>query len=141
MRLLDDDELAQFVPSARVRRVPISFSGTATEMAEPPLDLNDVLVLRPGVTFYLEMRGNALLDSGIHAGDVLVVDRSLPAPYGAIVVVAFAGELLVRHYCPDSAAIHLLPAHPDFAPLSIRNRERCQVWGVVTAVIHRLHRR
>lgn len=119
-----------------------SFPRPAEDVAESPLDLNELLAPRPAAKFYLEMAGDALLDSGIFAGDVLVVDRALHPIYGALVVVALDGELLVRHYCSDSAALHLLPAHPDFAPISVpvSQAKRCQVWGIVTAVIHQLHR-
>lgn len=143
MRLLDDGELTNVLPFARVRSLSMAFPSPAQDMTEPPLDLNKWLAPRPAATFYLEMAGDALLDSGIFAGDVLVVDRSLRATYGAVVVVVLDGALLVRHYCPDSAAIHLLPAHPDFAPISVRAHEaaRCQVWGIVTATIHQLHLR
>jgi len=109
-------------------------------MAEAPLDLNDLLAPRPAATFYVQVSGDALLDAGIYSGDILVVDRSLYATYGALVVVALDGILMARYYCPDSSAIHLLPAHPDVAPISVRvgDRQRCQLWGVVTATIHRL---
>jgi DNA polymerase V len=143
MRLPDDREMVNVTPFARVRRIPTSFPSSAEDIvAEPPLDLNALLALRPAVTFYLEMAGDALLDSGVFAGDVLVVDRSLRPVYGALVVVALDGGLLARHYCPDSAALHLLPAHPEFAPISVpvSQASRWRVWGVVTAVIHQLRR-
>lgn len=142
MRLPDDREMANVTPFARVRRMPTGFPSPAEDMAESPLDLNALLAPRPAATFYLEMAGDALLDSGIFARDILVVDRSLRPVYGALVVVALDGELLARHYCPDSAALHLLPAHPDFAPISVpvSQSSRCQVWGVITAVVHQLHR-
>lgn len=142
MKLPDDREMANVTPFVRVRRIPTSFPSSAEDMAEPPLDLNALLAPRPAVTFYLEMVGDALLDSGVFAGDILVVDRSLRPVYGALVVAALDGGLLVRHYCPDSAALHLLPAHPDFAPISVpvSQSSRWRVWGVVTAVIHQLRR-
>ncbi len=122
-----------------VNRAPTGFPSPAEDMAEVPLDLHTLLVQHPAATFFVEMAGESLIDSGIFAGDILVVDRALHPVYGALVVVALDGELLARHYCPDSEALHLLPAHPDFAPLTIRNRARCHLWGVVTATIHRLY--
>jgi DNA polymerase V len=153
LRIIEGEELAGLAETAqarhveraawvrrtqRVQRMPTGFPSPAEDMAEEPLDLNDLLVTQPAATFFLEMAGDALLDAGIYAGDVLVVDRSLHATYGALVVAALDGVLLARHYCPDSVAIHLLPAHPDYAPISVCAGERCQVWGVVTATIHRL---
>jgi DNA polymerase V len=129
-------------PVQQLARQPTGFPSPAEDMAEAPLSLDDLLVRRPASTFFVEMAGDALRDAGIFAGDVLVVDRSLTATSGAAVVVALDGELMARLYCPDSEAIHLLPAHPDVAPITItaRDRSHYQLWGVVTGVVRRLHR-
>lgn len=150
MRILGSGEVAEAVrgghiapvqPVKPITRMPTGFPSPAEDMAETPLSLDALLVRRPVSTFFVEMAGDALRDVGILAGDVLVVDRSLTATYGAVIVVALAGDLLARQYCPDSAAIHLLPAHPDVAPITIttRDRSRYQLWGVVTGVVRRLH--
>ena len=143
MRVVDADEVVAAARSGRVtlvQRTPTGFPSSAGHCAEPPRDLQDLIFRRPTATLFVEMAGDALLDSGIFAGDVLVVDQALRPAYGAVVVVALDGELLARHYCPDSEAVHLLPAHPDVAPISIRvrDRDRYQLWGVVTATMHRL---
>ncbi len=142
MRILGDGEIAAAARSEHamlMKRAPTGFSGPAGDRAEAPLDLRTLLIRRPATTFFVEMADEALVDSGIFVGDILVAERALHPVYGALVVVALDGELLARHYCPDSEAIHLLPAHPDFSPIRIRHRARCQLLGVVTATIHRLH--
>ena len=143
MRIVDADEVAAVARSGRAtlaRRTPTGIPSSAKDIVEPPRDLIDLLIRRPAATLFVEMAGDALFDSGIFAGDVLVVDRALHPAYGAVVVVALDGELLARHYCPDSEAVHLLPAHPKVAPINIRVRDRgrYQLWGVVTATMHRL---
>ncbi len=126
---------------SRVRRVPFGIPSVAQSAGEDaPLNLSDVVARQPATTFFVRMASDALFDSGIYTGDVLVVDQTLRPHYGALVVVtlaAMSGALLVRHYCPDSAALHLLPAHPDVLPISVRARDlaRCHVWGVVTGIV------
>lgn len=142
MRILSAGEVTATAQSGQAKlaqRAPTGFPSPAEDMAEEPLDPHVLLIRHPAATFFVEMADDALVDSGIFAGDVLIVDRLLQPTYGALVVVALDGELLARHYCPDSEALHLLPAHPDFAPISVRRRARCQVWGVVTATIRQLH--
>jgi DNA polymerase V len=141
MRVLDGSEVVEATRSGKITRVQHQPTGARKpnpEMAMRRIDVDELLSHHALETFYVEMADDALLDSGIYAGDVLVVDRTLRPIYGAVVVAALDGELLVRHYCPDSAAIHLLPAHPDVAPISVRARSRCQVLGVVTTAFHRL---
>lgn len=152
--------LTEIPRAARVERVPFGFPSTTPAMERmeregpdgsgSPLNLNDVVARQPPTTFFIALTSDALLDSGIHAGDVLVVNRTLRPHYGALTVVTLDapdspdvvdGALLVRHYCPDSAAIHLLPAHPYIAPISVRDRARCHVWGVVTGVVRRGRKR
>lgn len=142
MRILRDGEIAAAARSGHamlMKRAPTGFPGPAGDRAEASLDLHTLLMRRPATTFFVEMADEALVDSGIFVGDILVVEHALHPSYGALVVVALDGELLARHYCPDSEALHLLPAHPDVAPIRVRHRARCELWGVVTATIHRLH--
>ncbi|HEY7342121.1 MAG TPA: S24 family peptidase [Ktedonobacterales bacterium] len=142
MRILGAGEIAATARSGYAmltKRAPTGFHSLAGDRAETPLDLHVLLTRLPATTFFVEMADEALVDSGIFVGDILVVERALRPVYGALVVVALDGELLARHYCPDSEALHLLPAHPDFAPIRVRQRARCQFLGVVTATIHRLH--
>lgn len=141
MRMLNGGEIVEATRSGKITRVQHMPTGTRKPGHDLParlIDINELLSRQSPRTFYVEMADDALLDSGIYAGDVLTVDRTLHPTYGAVVVAALDGELLVRHYCPDSAAIHLLPAHPAVAPISVRARSRCQVMGVVTTAMHRL---
>ena len=141
MRILAGHEILEATRSGRISRVQHMLSGRRKPGHDLParlMDISELISRQSADTFYVEMADDALLDSGIYAGDVLTVDRTLHPTYGAVVVAALDGELLVRHYCPDSAAIHLLPAHPAVAPISVRARSRCQVLGVVTTAMHRL---
>lgn len=151
--------LADVPRTARVRPVPFGFPGAgrargdSVGMDASPLPLSAVVARQPKTTFLVRMVRPVLLDSGIFAGDVLVVEQAIQPQYGALVVASLADELyghhkghddisndgsqdlLVRHYCPDSAAIHLLPAHTEIAPISVRVRSRCHILGVVTGVV------
>ena len=142
MRILGAGEIAATVRSGYAmltKRAPTGFPSPAEDRADAPLDLHTLLIRHPATTFFVEVVDEALIDSGIFVGDILVVERALRPAYGALVVVALDGKLLARHYCPDSDALHLLPAHPDFAPIRVRQRARCQLLGVATATVHRLH--
>jgi DNA polymerase V len=46
------------------------------------IDLNEVLIRHPEATYYLRVRGHSMRDAGIADGDVLLVDRLLPAQHG-----------------------------------------------------------
>lgn len=47
----------------RLPRMPTGFPSPAEDVAEAPLDLNDLLAPRPAATFYAQVSGDALLDA------------------------------------------------------------------------------
>jgi DNA polymerase V len=89
------------------------------------------------------MEGDALQAAGIFDQDLLVVDRSLYAADGALVVVSLNGHLMARFYSTDAETLYLLPANPAYEPITVLSPERYmyEVWGVVVGVVRRLHRR
>ncbi len=44
----------------------------------------------------MRMRGDAMTGAGIFDGDTIIVDRSLKADSGKIVVASLNGELIIR---------------------------------------------
>ncbi len=108
---------------------------------EEPMDLNSVLVHRPAATFFVRVQGDSMIDAGIHSGDILVVDKSLDAKDGSIVIAVLEGDFLVKQLClwKDGSA-WLMPANPQFRPINVTGRADFSVWGVVTANIHQFVR-
>lgn len=140
MPILGDEEVGK-LRTAPLRRIPSGFPSPAEDSAEPPLDLHTLLVQRPAATFFLEMKGDAMRESGLYPGDILVVDRALDPIYGCIVIAPVSGELVARHWCPEPYGVLLLPASDQFAPIYLSEHERAdfRVWGVVTYAIHQIN--
>ena len=67
-------------------RLAAGFPSPADDYVEPALNLHTLLVPRPGATFFMRAEGVSLPAEGIVAGDLLVVDRSLEARPGRVVV-------------------------------------------------------
>lgn len=113
------------------------FPSPAEDDLEAPLDVRELLVRHPTATFFLRVEGEAMLGAGIRAGDILVVDRTLDAVPGAVVVAAVGGELLVRRVGASFAgAVTLVAAHPDEPAITVLEQAEPVVWGVVTWVLH-----
>jgi DNA polymerase V len=112
------------------------YPSPAEDFAEARLDLRDLLIRHPAATYYFRMEGEALCDAGIHAGDLLVVDRALPPLPGSLVIVAAEGELLARRYAPTPAGFVLLANAPGVEPISSGGDGEVVLWGVVTFAIH-----
>jgi len=119
-------------------RLPAGFPSPADDYAEGKLDLNKHLIKHPAATFFVRVTGDSMLETGIHSGDLLVVDRSLEAVDGNVIVAALDGELVCKRLEKRGKTIRLLPANRTYSPIEIQEGQDFSIWGVVTNVIHAL---
>ena len=117
--------------------VQAGFPSPADDHIEGSLDLNTHLVKHPAATFFVRASGESMLGAGIHPGDVLVVDRSMEAVDGKIVIAAVDGQLTVKRLCVREGQSFLMPENDQFAPIEIKE-ESVVIWGVVTYVLHQV---
>jgi len=75
-------------------------------------------------------------DIGIFDGDLLIVDRSLTAKNGDIIIANFNGCFVCKII--DKVQARLLSASKDHAPVHIKQDDDFQLEGIVTRSI-RLH--
>ena len=108
--------------------------GGADEYADRGIDLNEQLVRNKPATFFMRVNSDAMIGDGIHVGDVVIVDRSLEAKNGKIIIAAVDGELLIRKLEMGGGRQRLV-ATKGLAPLEL-SEGALRVWGVVTYVIH-----
>ena len=57
--------------------VVAGFPSPAKQYLGTPLDLNKLLVKRPAATYFIRIKGDSMVNAGIRAEDLLVLDRSL----------------------------------------------------------------
>ncbi len=113
------------------------FESPATEYKELGLSLDELLIRHPNATFIGQATGQSMEGIGIFAGDLLIVDRSLNAKNGDVVVANFNGCFVCKLI--DKKQARLLSASKNHAPVSIKPEDEFQLEGVVTRSI-RLHR-
>lgn len=116
--------------------VQAGFPSPADDYIECRLDLNTHLIKHPAATFFVKARGDSMLNAGIQSGDILVVDRSLEATHGKIVIAALNGELTVKRLHRQHGTVRLMAENPAYQPIEITQELDMVIWGVVTYVIH-----
>ena len=116
--------------------VSAGFPSPAEDYIDRKLDLNELLITNPAATFFVRVAGDSMTGAGIQHDDILVVDRSLEATSGKIVIAVYNGELTVKRLVHDKENIRLVAENPNYAPLIIDDDNGCEIWGVVTSVIH-----
>ena len=121
-----------------ITRLPAGFPSPADDYIEGKLDLNTYLVRHEAATFFVKVTGDSMTGAGIHSGDILVVDRSLEAVDGKVVVAVLDGELTVKRLSRCGQTVRLLPANPAYDPIDVTDEQEFSIWGVVTSAIHPL---
>jgi len=122
------------------RDVPVAnatgFGAAADDYMERGIDLNEQLILNKPATFFFRMNSDAMINAGIYNGDVLIVDRSIKAAGGKIIVAIVNGDLVVRRLQQTFNHASLVAENNNYANIEIGEFNDSTLWGVVTCVIH-----
>ena len=111
------------------------FPAPADDLVEKALDINDLVVENPASTFFVRVQGDSMEGAGIFSGDVLVVDRSVEARDGRIVVAAVYGEMVVKRL-KKVGDTHMLYSENDaYEPIAVNENDDCYIWGVVVGSV------
>lgn len=119
-------------------RISAGFPSPAEDYIEDRLDLNQHLVKNPNATFFVKVAGDSMIKASINDGDILVVDRSLEAKHGNVVIAVLENELTVKRLFNQNKRILLMPENDKYDPIAVENLDYLSIWGVVTNVIHKL---
>lgn len=140
------EDIKGFLEEGTTYKIPLygstvraGFPSPADDYIERYLDLNQHLVKHPSATFFVTASGDSMTGAGIASGDILVVDRSLDAAHGKIVIAAINGELTVKRLSRTGNKVQLLPENNQYSPIEITEDEDLVIWGVVTHVIHQAY--
>ena len=137
-RALQIKQSKLFVPLAD-ECVSAGFPSPADDYLDIGIDLNEQLIQHPESTFLLRVSGNSMIGTGIHNGDLLIVDRSLEARPGHIIVAVLDGAFTLKRLSLKSGVLYLEADHPNHQPIDLREYENVQVWGVAIHSIHNLN--
>ena len=118
--------------------VSAGFPSPAEDYLESKMDLNENLVKHPAATFFVRVTGDSMLESGIHTGDLLVVDRAIQPADDHVVIAVLNGELTVKRIRCQKEKLLLVPENKAYKPISVDSEMSFEIWGVVTHVIHPL---
>ncbi len=123
-------------PPLMATTVIAGFPSPAEQYLESPLDLNELLVKRPAATFFVRAAGDSMIGAGIQSGDVLVVDRSLEAVDGSVIIASVDNEFTVKYLRKNCNVVRLEAANRRYKPIFFNEGMELRIFGVVTAVIH-----
>ena len=113
-------------------RAGFGAEGNATGLLQAQA-LDQMLIARPSKTVFLKVRGDSMVDAGILTGDVAVVETSLQAAHGDVVVAEIDGSYTIKEYRIDRGKPHL--AAYGHGRRSMGAKETLNVVGVVRGIV------
>ena len=88
-------------------------------------------------TFVLRVRGDSMIDEGIHEGDFIICERRTECRNGQVVVALVNGhEATVKYFYREGDMIKLQPANPYMAPIFVKAAD-VQIQGVVIGLVRK----
>jgi repressor LexA len=97
--------------------------------------IDDFLVRVPSKTSLVRVKGDSMIEAGIHEGDLLVVEQQPNANVGDIVVAIVDNEFTVKYLARERNEFVLKPANKAY-PV-IRPRGRMEIFGVMAGLVRR----
>jgi repressor LexA len=97
--------------------------------------VDEYLVRIPSKTELLKVKGDSMIDAGIHEGDLLVVEKQPHANVNDIVVAIVDNEFTVKYLARERNEFVLKPANKAY-PV-IRPRGRLEIYGVMAGLVRR----
>lgn len=118
-------------------KVPAGFPSPAMDYMEERIDLVKELVPNPLSTFYAACEGDSMVDAHIPPNAILVIDKSLTARSGDIVVAYLSGGYTVKYLKLIAGKCFLVPANAakNYPKTEVTPEMEMIIWGVVTNVI------
>jgi len=101
------------------------------------VDLNDMLVKKPEKTCMINVRGDSMIDAGIHEGDKVVVESEASVNVGDIVVAIVDGAYTVKYFDKSKdGKIVLQPGNSNYPPIVPENE--LKIFGKVVGVVRKM---
>lgn len=117
------------------------FPSPAKDYVEKALDLNEHLIFNKNATYIMRVSGSSMKGAGIYDGDEVIVDRSIPAIDGNVVVAVLGNGFVIKRLRVEDGVQRLVSENPsvsNYEDLVFLDEAAFTIWGVVTRVLHKV---
>ena len=105
-----------------------------TDASNSHINLNEILNIKRNSCFLFRVGSDEMNQAGIFLGDIVVVDKSIPAKHDNVVLVVMDGEFTIRRLFKHGREFRLFS---DNGEVELHKFKEVAVWGVVTACLRR----
>lgn len=97
--------------------------------------IDEMLITTPSLTTMIPVKGDSMINAGIHEGDIAIVEKRHLAKEGDIVVAIVDGEFTLKTLSREKGKYVLLPANPAY-PI-IRPLGTLEIFGVMVGLVRK----
>ena len=141
--ILSNQDLDSFDSTTKKIKIPLltdsvsaGFPSPADDHTEENIDLNEHLISNPFSTFFLRVKGDSMINAGIKDKDLIIVDKSLIAKPGNIIIAMIDGEFTIKRLSIKNNELYLKAENHNYPDFRFKNHIDVQIWGVVIYSIH-----
>ena len=116
--------------------VSAGFPSPADDYTEENIDLNEHLISNPFSTFFLRVKCESMINAGIKDKDLIIVDKSLKARPGNIIIAMIDGEFTIKRLSIKNDELYLKAENHNYPDFRFKHHIDVQIWGVVIYSIH-----
>ncbi len=147
--VLDKDSKGHLIPNKLLGEIPLlgfveaGFPTVAEEIDLDMINIDDYLIKDKDATYLLEVKGESMIDAGIHEGDMVIAERvNKDSSFGRkevrdgdIVIALVDGGWTMKYYRNRLGKIYLEPANKDFK--NIYPETELEIAAIVKGVIRK----
>ncbi|HSX00710.1 MAG TPA: transcriptional repressor LexA [Candidatus Saccharimonas sp.] len=89
-------------------------------------------------SYVLQVKGDSMIDEGIHTGDYVVVqEKEIPSNGEMVIALINGGEATLKRYYKEKDHIRLQPSNSAMDPIIVESGTPIQIQGVVIGLIRK----
>jgi SOS regulatory protein LexA len=122
----------RFFDRPMAESVRAGMPASAADSPPETLSIDARLISNPSRTVLVKVKGDSMIDAGIHNGDTVVVEKRFSANVGDIVVAVIDNEFTLKRYSREKGGVVLRPENKAY-PV-IRPKGNAEIFGVVVGL-------
>ena len=111
--------------------VAAGFPSPAADHIEKHISLDELFQVRAPHVYLVKVEGDSMQGAGIFSGDMVVVDRSVHAEHGDIVIASINCEPVCKRLHMRDGVVILKSENSKYPPRHILEGDDLLIWGVV----------
>jgi SOS regulatory protein LexA len=119
----------RFFERALAESVPAGMPSPAADTGTNNLTIDEYLIHNPSKTVLIRVKGDSMINAGIHSDDIVIVEKQKSAQIGAIVVAIVDNEFTLKRLDREKGRFVLKPENKAY-PV-IRPKGELEIFGVV----------